>query len=648
MTRDMTPDKLIKNFQTRLQLIEGTLKSQEIKNQMFQEIYEKDKGINDRFDELTHRVVLLERNMNSDKKRLTKIETSLFTLLSVQSKMENAIKLMDQKIIALIRKHSFKHSSSNGGNSPNVNGNINGNNHTINSGRHNSNPTLSHLPSIDGDGTDMFEYSPQDEQLELDNILHTSIGDFHIPIDTSELLAHHPPAPKYESPLVREKKELLRQTSLKKSKSTESIPGDDNIETLPSKMIKNSLENQQQNDLERGYSGGSFGEALEGIDEAAEGDVDSEALMEEYLLEQVEALNTTINEEVLKTMKQQQEQINQLLKQINDKQANELLQKHKSKESIWNENENKLKQLLIIEFQIICNGWKEVIDEFDKQVSKMDYKMRQTSEIPNTDHIKMYNLRQQLKNKINIMNDLNDEINILENSDDILNKICPFLNELMNDSNEINSLEGNLNERSGLVKEIIRNLFKKFEFIVQKTIKLMNKNISNYNLNNKLNDLNSNLNKIINHEIKNEIKQNEIKFQTNFNEMNDKINDIFDKQDSFMNFVNESKENDLKNKMNDLKTDLKNEIKNEINKKFNNYSNLLLKNNELNAKIEAINNELNQLNETFQQNNISREEIEGIFENLFNEIKNIKKNSFEKESLNEKLKKKVDVGEIDK
>jgi hypothetical protein len=637
LARDASSDKILKHLMTRIQTVEGALKSQELKNEMFSKAYEQDKQTNDRFDELTHRVVLLERNMNSDKKRLTKLETNLFTVLSTQSKMENAIKLMDQKIIALIRKHSFNHSPSGTAAAGGGGGGVSSSAPSPGAPPR-AHSSISRLPSLDGDGTDLFEYSPHDEQLELDNILHASIGDFHSPLDPAEfqVTSSLPSAPKYESPVVREKKELLRAISLKKSQSCGAI---DEESPLPS-----------------GRDGEGNGNGEDG------GAVDSQALMEEFLLEKIEALDLVVHEEILHTMASQQETIAQLSKQLHEIQTNgALLQKPKSSETVWQECQEEEMRVLGHEMDAMLSLWREVYDEVDVKVGKIEFLMKQVQKTAGDEiYGKLCGYRVFLKEQLNIISSqLGEE---RRSKEEMVRVMVPFFDELIARSEEIQEMESALqrgNNSSGngnisdghnatgippmAISRSSSHLPEKILQATEETLPLMEHKYLKHQFQKELRSLQETVDSLTNQHKDNPLTNSSLLELLTESDM--KLQQLQQEQQEISRKFLEWQQNSLQNSSQLKETISKNYS--EIMKRITTVSQLSNKNSEVNQKIEKLTQELQELHGKIQEN--GREDVEMLLDTFMNEMKFLKRSVTENEiHLIDKLKRKADHHEIEK
>lgn len=613
---------------TRIQTVEGELKSQELKNEMFSKAYEQDKQMNDRFDELTHRVVLLERNMNSDKRRLTKLETNMFTVLSTQSKMENAIKLMDQKIIALIRKLSFNHGS---GGTMVAGGTGISAAPSPGAPSRASHSSLSRLPSLDGDGTDLFEYSPHDEQFDLD-ILHAPIGDFHSPLDPAEfhITSLPPSAPKYESPVVREKKELLRAISLKKSQSCGTID-------------------------EESPLGGGDGDRNVGGD--GNDGVDSEALMDEFLLEKIEALDLVVHEEILLTMASQQETISQLTKQIQEIQTNGvLLQKPKSSKIVWQEYQEEEMKVLGHEMDLMLSLWQGVFEELDVKVGKIEYLMKQIQKSTGDEvYGKLCGYRVFLKEQLKI---ISSQLGAERGSKkEMVGVMVPFFDELMTRSEEIREMElvfqrenGNLSDSLGAssmsgvpslgISRSPSRLPEKILLAIEETLPLMEYKYLKREFQKELQHLQETISSLTNNQ------QNDGGyFQELLTDSDKKLQVLQQDHEELSRKFVDMQQSSIQNSSQLKETISKNYS--EIMKRITTVSQLSNKNSEVNQKIEKLNQELEEVRLKIHEN--GRDDVEILLETFMNEMKFMKRSVAENEShLVEKLKRKADNQEIEK
>jgi hypothetical protein len=683
LPRDASSDRILKHLMTRVQTAEAALKSQELKNEMFSRAFEQDKHTNDRFDELTHRVVLLERNMSSDKKRLTKLETSIFTVLSVQSKMESALKLMDQKIIALIRKLSFNHSSGGGTGT----GGGNGGSAPSPAAHRTSHSSISRLPSLDGDGTDLFEYSPHadEEQLALDNILHASIGDLHSPLELSELQAAAaagsliPSAPKYESPVVREKKELLRSISLKKSQS-------------------GVIDEETAEEGDEGEAGNGAGTA------------DSQALMEEFLLEKIESLDLVVNEEILQTLASQQKTISELSRQLHDIQTNGVLAK-KSKGSsslssgaiVWRDWQEEERHVLCLEMDQMVSVWREVYDELDGKVGKIEFLMKQVQKTVGDEiYRKLCEYRVFLREQLKIVSSKLQEVREKEekrqreerereekeggeekegrerraeggrgSKEEMARVMIPFFEELINRSEEIQEMESALQRAAAAraageaaaaggggggseessatgtgtgtgvplmaISRSPSHLPEKILKATELTLPLLEFKYLKHQFHKELQRLHQTLNS----QSKEDPLLTKLLSETDF-----KFEQLqLAHQELSRNFL-AWEQNSNQNSLQIKETMSKNYS--EIMKRITTVSQLSNKNIEVNQKIEKLSAELREMSgRMFQEN--GREEIDMLLETLMNEMKLMKRSLVENEThLMDKLKRKADHQEIDK
>ena len=631
LPRDASSDKILKHLMTRIQTVEGELKSQELKNEMFSKAYEQDKQMNDRFDELTHRVVLLERNMNSDKRRLTKLETNMFTVLSTQSKMENAIKLMDQKIIALIRKLSFNHGA---GGTVVAGGTGISAAPSPGAPSRASHSSLSRLPSLDGDGTDLFEYSPHDEQFDLD-ILHAPIGDFHSPLDPAEfqITSLAPSAPKYESPVVREKKELLRAISIKKSQSCGTI-------------------------VEESPLGGGDGDR--NVNEDGNDGVDSEALMEEFLLEKIEALDLVVHEEILHTMASQQETISQLTKQVQEIQTNGvLLQKPKSSQIVWQEYQEEEMRVLGHEMDLMLSLWQGVFEELDVKVGKIEYLMKQIQKSTGDEvYGKLCGYRVFLKEQLKI---ISSQLGAERGSKkEMVGVMVPFFDELMTRSEEIREMElvfqrenGNLSDSLGAsvtgsmsgvpslgISRSSSRLPEKIFRAMEETLPLMEYKYLKREFQKELQHLQETIRSLTNNQ------QNDDNYFQELLTENDKKLQILQQHHQeisrkFLDLEQNSSQNSFQLK------EIISKNYSEIMKRITTVSQLSNKNIEMNQKIEKLNQELEEVRLKIHES--GRDDVEMLLDTFMNEMKVMKRSVAENEShLVEKLKRKADHQDIEK
>jgi hypothetical protein len=608
---------------------------------MFNKIYEQDKQMSERFDELTHRVVLLERNMNSDKKRITKLETSLFTLLNLQGKIESAIKLMDQKIIALIRKLSFNH----GG------GATHGPSSVPSPGsKRPSHPSISHLPSLDGDGSDLFEYSPHDDQqqqLELDNILQASIGDFHLPLDPADFIVPPPPtSTKYESPIVREKKSLLRSMSLQKQSSS-CIPEENECDIPTPKAGEGP-----KIGTGRAGDGTSFDEEVE---------VDSQVLMEEYLLEKIEALDSTVQEEVLVTINEHKGALQLITKQMNDLQANEMVTKYKSPESLWKENEKKEMSLLLHQMNGAAGDWRRVFDELDRKVDKIHYLTKQGKKTTShgesegedkTIYSKLFAFRIFLKEQMNIIESQLDRE--MRTKEEILTVMVPFFDELANRSLEIKELESSFHHSHAHAVPASVDPMMTASMTPTQLPELITQALTVTSPFQESRYTKQSLHQLIQqlqHEI-DAIKQHSTHGSKDRGEEEECHRIHREKMKEFQQEQENLTENLLQ--LQQLMTHNHSQVKDQMTKNYSEImkritavSQLSNKNPEMNQKIEKLTQELDEVREKLS--NHGREDLEGIIESFLNEMQVMKNSFMENEShLLERLKKKADHHEIDK
>jgi hypothetical protein len=101
----MAPDKVLSIMNSRINSLESQMKIQLVTNQMLKSSLAEDTKVQDRYDELSSKIVLLERQLDTEKRRVGKIDKQIHHLQTVQSNVDRSLKLIDQKIALLTSAH---------------------------------------------------------------------------------------------------------------------------------------------------------------------------------------------------------------------------------------------------------------------------------------------------------------------------------------------------------------------------------------------------------------------------------------------------------------------------------------------------------------------------------------------------------------
>jgi len=389
ITKDMAPADVLQVMNARLKSLEGKMMAQEMTNQALKKALTADRQTQDKFDELTTKLVQLERTQENQHRRITKVEKNAEMLTGVQSRIEKALRVMDQKINALA---------------------------TVGIGSGSASARRSGTASAE-------PLSPVGENGDaIADILSAPLGDFAM--DNFEVgrpksgKAHESPRVASLKKQIKERKSPTHQLSISPDTDTNT----EGTQTSPVPIPQGDVHNLEEGSME--------------------GSMDSRVMIDEFVLERIEYLENTLKEAVLSKVEAQSENERRLSNQVKALQdtikeleltLDEVKNRPIAVEYNHAEQTDRAFRAIIFETRDI---WEKVFEELDKKVAKMDYVTKQMQAEPDDIHRRLTSFRHKVKNANELM-----ENSMQENKEEVLLKLSPLLDELREDSIEIGQME---------------------------------------------------------------------------------------------------------------------------------------------------------------------------------------------------------------
>jgi chaperonin cofactor prefoldin len=311
----------------------------------------------------------MERAIESDRKRFTKLEVHISSLYAVQNKMEQAIRLIDDKINAIVLS---------GGGS--------------------------------GGGLTLLTA----EQAE---ILHTPIPNFTVNDDEVGPL----PAARASRASVSESPKLNAMKSNLKEKRKESL-------RAPRSSIVSPL--------------GQPTPILE-VDEYADQSVDSQVLMDEWVVDKLELLDSIVNDQIIGRLNTQDTHRKNIDSQLHTLQET-------LKEMELSNDGSKAKGVSTVEYDHLKHtdkafraivhevkeSWEKAYEELDKKVQKMEYIIKQIESSPDDLHKRLNSFKSKMRSLLDSLEDTNGE-----SKDELLARLSRPLDDISREAAEISRIE---------------------------------------------------------------------------------------------------------------------------------------------------------------------------------------------------------------
>jgi hypothetical protein len=346
ITRDMAPDKVLSIMNSRINSLESQMKIQLVTNQMLKSSLTEDTKIQDRYDELSSKIVQLERVIDTEKRRIGKIDKQVSHLQNVQSNVDRSLRLIDQKIALLTSAHFSGISS--------------------------------HQYAMLPTGTSSSSTQPNDSQRSILELLQTPLPDLNGPSEGGAGGGHRSTVK--DSAKIQTMKSFLRDKRLStRVDSSSSSPPPPSHGPGPLYSQLSSLHD--------------FGD---GDDGAGVSSVDSQGLLDEYVLERIDNLDTIINETILTKMQQTEKLSRQMtheLKTVQDtvKELEVLSSDFTSKggpqnsssssssSSLLDYDYHQLQERMMKSLSYdLKEQWEKVYEEVDKKLLKIDLILKQS------------------------------------------------------------------------------------------------------------------------------------------------------------------------------------------------------------------------------------------------------------------------------
>lgn len=593
---------------------------------------------NIRFDELSSKIVQLERTIDSERRKISKIEKQVAQLLNSQGNVDRSLKLVDQKISLLTSAHFSGISSYHP------------------SGHSASDPAQSAMLQVLQ--TPLPDLNEPSEGISLSNR-----GTIRDPAKIQSMKS-----------FLREKKMSMRAEG-----SGASSPSRPSSHVSPHQP-RATLLNPQLSSLQ------------DFEDDVGASSVDSQGLLDEYVLERIENLDTIVNDTLLNKVNATEKLSRQLTHDIKTVQdsvkeleiiSTDLTTKGNSASTLMDFDYNLLleKNFKSLTFDL-KEQWEKVWDEIERKISRIDTIMKQTdtlhesakgnspppSQIPastspsHASNINAYDdITKKLvnfKNKIRtLFESFSQCIESPEGKEAILATLTPCLNDLLRESHEVLRTEVAIkdaiqNKIPGVplpISYISNKLPELLKTSQKKTVQFLNKGINKLDLLSSILSLQETITTLVPQTI---FQQNneDLKIaltlkadQKTVDSLQLKKASLIDLQ-KFREYVNDEidsmRETLVKNASNNMKL----------------LSNITAAagggqggadQHELNDRFNIIISQFQDLKRSIA-GYVPRPEIETALQAILDEIRIIKRVSVEKDQLNEKLKMKADRDEIDR
>ena len=386
----MAPEEVLRIIHGRLQLIEGKFQSQEVVNESLRAALVADRNTQDRFDEMTSRMVKMERGMEAQNKRLAKSEKQIEALKVSQSRLEKGLVMMGHKINAIAAGGEGFSLAAGGGEASSI-------------------PWLASMESASAEADVASSCIQTPHSLEAEG-------------ESEEVVSVRRAVAAKDGARMNSLKERLKEQRQSRRTPKESDvlqSGDDTaISTMPS------------------------GESM-----------DSRGLVDDYMLEKIDDIDTRVSDDLqrkITILEENDQRMHSTIKALQDavkdlEKASEEAREHPVTLE-YDHAAQMAKAFRGITFEA-REGWERAFEELDKKVARMDYLVAQNGEKADDYHLRLITFRNEMERALAEIDDCvamlkeAEERNTPDVKDAVLIRLCPLLETLIIESTEVSGIE---------------------------------------------------------------------------------------------------------------------------------------------------------------------------------------------------------------